>query len=101
MNRLCCGTPFESKGLAEQADMKAAELEDALIKATNGGKLPVLCDTSPCLYRMRQVMNPALRLYEPVEFIHDFLMDKLTFYATAPDRGHSQHLQLHQNGTDG
>jgi D-lactate dehydrogenase len=28
---------------------------------------------------MRQVMNPALRLYEPVEFIHDFLMDKLNF----------------------
>ncbi|MBT8370828.1 MAG: FAD-binding oxidoreductase, partial [Deltaproteobacteria bacterium] len=25
MNRLCCGTPFESKGLTEQADIKAAE----------------------------------------------------------------------------
>jgi D-lactate dehydrogenase len=79
MNRLCCGTPFESKGLAQQADIKAAELEDALMKATDGGKLPVLCDTSPCLYRMRQVMDSALKLYEPVEFIHDFLMDKLTF----------------------
>jgi len=79
MNRLCCGTPFESKGLKEQADMKAADLENALIKATNGGKLPVLCDTSPCLHRMRQVMNPVLHLYEPVEFIHDYLMDKLTF----------------------
>ena len=79
MNRLCCGTPFESKGLVEQADMKAAELEGALLKATSGGKLPVLCDTSPCLHRMRQVMNPVLRLFEPVEFIHDYLMDKLTF----------------------
>ena len=79
MDRLCCGTPFESKGLKEQADMMAAELEEALMKATNGGKLPVLCDTSPCLYRMRQVMNSALKLYEPVEFIHDLLMDKLTF----------------------
>ncbi len=79
INRLCCGTPFESKGLREQADMKAAELEAALMKATSGGKLPVFCDTSPCLYRMRQVMNPALNLYEPVEFIHDLLMDKLTF----------------------
>lgn len=79
MERLCCGTPFESKGLTEQADMKAAELEDALMKATDGGILPVLCDTSPCLYRMRQVMNSKLQLYEPVEFIHDFLMDKLVF----------------------
>ena len=79
MDRLCCGTPFESKGLTEQGGQKAAELEAALIKATQGGRLPVLCDTSPCLYRMRQVMNPALKLYEPVEFIHDFLMDKLIF----------------------
>ena len=79
ISRLCCGTPFESKGLVEQADIKAAELEAALMKATSGGKLPVLCDTSPCLYRMRQVMNPALSLYEPVEFIHDLLMDKLAF----------------------
>jgi D-lactate dehydrogenase len=79
MDRLCCGTPFESKGLREQADMKATELEDALMIATSGGKLPVLCDISPCLYRIRQAMNPALILYEPVEFIHDLLMDKLTF----------------------
>jgi D-lactate dehydrogenase len=28
---------------------------------------------------MRQVMNPALKLYEPVEFIHDFLIAKLIF----------------------
>jgi len=79
MDRLCCGTPFESKGLREQADRKAAELEDALIKASNGGNLPVLCDTGPCLYRMRQAMTPRLHLYEPVEFIHDFLMDKLSY----------------------
>jgi D-lactate dehydrogenase len=79
MDRLCCGTPFESKGLKEQAEMKATELENALMKATSGGKLPVLCDMSPCLYSMRQAMNPALILYEPVEFVHDLLMDKLTF----------------------
>ena len=79
MNRLCCGTPFESKGLNEQADLKSEELAEALKKASGGGRLPVLCDTSPCLYRMRQVMNPVLKLYEPVEFIHDFLKDKLRF----------------------
>ncbi len=79
LDKLCCGTPFESKGLTEQADLKATELECALMKATGGGELPILCDTSPCLYRMRQVMNPVLRMYEPVEFIHDFLMDKLTY----------------------
>jgi D-lactate dehydrogenase len=79
MNALCCGTPFESKGHFKQADIKARELEDALRQASENGKWPVVCDTSPCLYRMRQVMNSGLKLYEPVEFIHDFLLDQLKF----------------------
>ncbi|RUT79539.1 FAD-binding oxidoreductase [Ancylomarina longa] len=79
MNSLCCGTPWESKGFIKQADQKSSELEDALYKASNGGEYPVLCDTSPCLYRMRRVMDETLKLYEPVEFIHEFLMDKLEF----------------------
>lgn len=79
MARLCCGTPFDSKGLKQQADRKAAELEGALLDASRGGAYPVLCDTSPCLYRMKQVMSPLLRLFEPVEFVHDVLMGLLDF----------------------
>ena len=79
MNSLCCGTPWESKGLNKQADQKSSELEAALVKASENGKYQILCDTSPCLYRMRRVMDKTLRLYEPVEFIHEFLMDKLKF----------------------
>ena len=79
MDRLCCGTPFESKGFFEQADMKSKELEAALMQASNAGRIPVLCDASPCLYRMRTKMNPKLKLYEPSEFIYDFMMDRLAF----------------------
>ena len=78
MGSLCCGTIWESKGFSEQADQKSAELEQALIKASKNGEYPVLCDQSPCLYRMRNTMK-QLKLYEPVEFIDTFLMDKLTF----------------------
>jgi D-lactate dehydrogenase len=84
MDRLCCGMPFSSKGLKQPGDEKAAELEKALLEASRGGELPVLCDTSPCLHRMRQVMDPQLKLFEPVEFVHDFLMDRLLFQQT-PD----------------
>jgi len=73
----CCGTPFESKGFFRQADMKSTELETALLEVSRGGRVPVLCDTSPCLYRMRRVLNPALHLFEPAEFICDFLMNLL------------------------
>ncbi len=76
---LCCGQAFESKGFREQADRKAEELSQALLKATRDGKLPVLCDTSPCLQRMRNTLDKRLRLYEPVEFVLEFLLDRLVF----------------------
>ncbi|MGD9016764.1 MAG: FAD-binding and (Fe-S)-binding domain-containing protein [Desulfobacterales bacterium] len=79
MASLCCGTPFESKGFTRQADQLSSALEEALLTASANGRHPVLCDTSPCLERMRRTLSPALRLYEPVEFIHLFLMDRLEF----------------------
>ena len=78
MNKLCCGTIWESKGMPEIADSKAAELEEALYIATENGRYPVLCDQSPCLYRMRNTMK-RIKLYEPAEFILTFLCDKLEF----------------------
>ncbi len=82
MNSLCCGTPWESKGFNDLADLKSDELETALLKASDGGKIPVLCDTSPCTHRMKRVMTDNLDLYEPVEFIHDHLLDKLELSRT-------------------
>jgi D-lactate dehydrogenase len=77
MEGLCCGITFESKGFVQQADQMAGELEEALLALSNGGEYPVLCDTSPCLYRMRRYLKSNLKLFEPVEFIHDFLKDQL------------------------
>lgn len=78
MKNLCCGTIWESKGMMDIADRKSAELEEALYQASNQGRYPVLCDQSPCLHRMREVMS-RVKLYEPVEFIYTFLRDKLDF----------------------
>lgn len=77
MEKLCCGVPFQSKGAFRQADEKSAELEQVLLTVSQNGRYPVLCDTSPCLYRMRETMDRRLRLYEPVEFVHDFLLARL------------------------
>ena len=76
MENLCCGTIWESKGMPEEADRKAAELELALLKASEYGKWPVLCDQSPCLHRMRHTMQ-HLHLYEPAEFIDKFVMSEV------------------------
>ena len=78
MNSLCCGTIWESKGLPEIADRKVHELEDALWKASEGGRYPVVCDQSPCLHRMKQHIT-KVELYESAEFVWKFLKDRLKF----------------------
>ena len=82
MDALCCGTIWESKGLPEIADSKTRELEDALWKASEEGRYPVVCDQSPCLHRMKQKMT-KVRLYEAAEFVWTFLKDRLEFHKTA------------------
>jgi len=81
MDNLCCGTIWESKGMPDIADRKSAELEAALYEASENGKYPVLCDQSPCLYRMKQTIS-QMKLYEPVEFLTTFLLDRLEFVQT-------------------
>lgn len=81
MSSLCCGTIWESKGMPEIADRKTAELEEALWQASEQGRYPVLCDQSPCLHRMKHKIK-KMRLYEPAEFILDFLTDRLDFHQT-------------------
>ncbi|MFZ1199408.1 MAG: (Fe-S)-binding protein, partial [Desulfobacterales bacterium] len=78
-DRLCCGMPFASKGLSAAAADKAFELGQALLAASDNGRLPILCDMSPCLYHMQQTLDKHLRLYEPVRFTLTYLADKLEF----------------------
>ena len=74
---LCCGMAFSSKGYTEAGRKKSEQLENALLKASENGSYPVLCDMSPCLYTMRENMRPGMKLYEPVEFIIDYLLPVL------------------------
>lgn len=79
LDKLCCGQAFESKGFMEEADRKASELSDLFLKASKDGTIPILCDTSPCLQRIKATADAKLELYEPIEFVCKFLMDRLSF----------------------
>ncbi len=81
MNKMCCGMIWESKGMPDVADEKTAELEHALLLASEGGRWPVVCDQSPCLHRMKEHFKQVKPL-ELMEFIHDHVADDLTFTAT-------------------
>ncbi len=78
INSLCCGMAFSSKGLKEEGARKSQELEEALLKASGNGKYPVLFDMSPCFYTFHEAYtNKNLKIYDPVEFMLDFVMPKL------------------------
>jgi D-lactate dehydrogenase len=79
MDQLCCGMPFASKGLSEAADAKAAELGDALLNISDNGRIPILCDMSPCLYHMKETLDARLQLFEPIRFTLDYLAPRLAF----------------------
>ncbi len=78
INSLCCGMAFSSKGLKEEGARKSKELENALLKASENGKYPILFDMSPCFYTFHEAYeNKDLKIYDPIEFMLDFVMPKL------------------------
>ncbi len=82
VDSLCCGMAFQSKGQFEAGDGKAAELAAALVTASDGGRLPIFCDTSPCLAQAQayaqEHLEVVLTLVEPVELVLDYLLPHLT-----------------------
>jgi len=64
----CCGMPFNSKGAVEDADQRLRQLEETLWECSEQGKLPILCDTSPCTARMVDGFSRPMTLLEPVGF---------------------------------
>jgi D-lactate dehydrogenase len=77
LDGLCCGQPFESKGLVDAADLKSSELAAALRDASSDGRWPIVFDTSPCTYRMKKVLAGALPIHDSIDFIHDTLLPRL------------------------
>jgi D-lactate dehydrogenase len=77
LDGLCCGQPWETQGLREVADDKSAELERALAAASDGGRLPIVCDTSTCSRRMKEYLDGRLELQDVVEFLHDQVLPRL------------------------
>ncbi|WP_421715660.1 FAD-binding and (Fe-S)-binding domain-containing protein [Arcobacter arenosus] len=79
LNELCCGTPFASKGFKEQEKMKSDELEKELLKITNNGEIPVLCETGTCTKKMLDNFSSNMKIYEPIDFSLEYLIDALEF----------------------
>jgi D-lactate dehydrogenase len=75
----CCGQPFHSKGYHDTLKSAAGRMTDFLYEATDGGRLPVITDTSPCAGELREYDKyltgealrrwQALRLFDYCSFL--------------------------------
>jgi D-lactate dehydrogenase len=79
ITELCCGLAFSSKGYMKQAERKSREMEAALLRASGEGEIPIIMDTSPCVQKMKELFDPALKILDPAVFVLEHLKDKLTF----------------------
>ena len=77
LDNLCCGLSFESKGLQDVADRKSAELEAALLKASDNGRIPIIMDASACTWRMKSYLGARLNVQDSIEFLHDAALPRL------------------------
>jgi D-lactate dehydrogenase len=90
----CCGVPFSSKGYTEAHAIAANRAIANFWRWSDGGKLPVFVDTSPCTYGLlhaREALTDenkarfdALTILDGVAFVHDVLLPKLTVTQKQP-----------------
>jgi len=77
----CCGMPFNSKGMFDEAGQKRSSLLTKLTQLSENGQYPILIDTSPCKSMLLEdtAATANLSIYEPVGFVADVLAEHLAF----------------------
>ncbi|MEV8516251.1 FAD-binding and (Fe-S)-binding domain-containing protein [Dactylosporangium sp. NPDC051484] len=86
INSLCCGTPWKSKGFDRgYAEMKRRSTE-AILRASEGGRLPVVTDASSCTEGLEGLLSdlPQLRVVDAVEFAAEQILPNVTVLTRHP-----------------
>jgi D-lactate dehydrogenase len=83
----CCGVPFLSKGFEAAHHVAADHTIENFFRWSNGGKLPIVVDTSPCTFALKtarahlspenQAKFDKLTILDSIEFAHDRLLPRL------------------------
>lgn len=78
---LCCGTPWKSKGLTDGYAVMKAKVTASLLRATDGGRLPVVCDASSCTEGLEILLDTAqaheIRVVDAVAFVDEHVLPHL------------------------
>ncbi|GAA0339752.1 FAD-binding and (Fe-S)-binding domain-containing protein [Bowmanella denitrificans] len=74
VDELCCGMPWDSKGLKQLAGQKRQQSKEALLKLAREQQLPILVDASPCALQFSQ---EGLQVQETAQFVYQYVLPKL------------------------
>ncbi|MGP3920845.1 FAD-binding and (Fe-S)-binding domain-containing protein [Nonomuraea sp. 10N515B] len=75
---LCCGTPWSSKGYTDGYETMADRVRDALLDATDGGRIPVISDAASCtegFHRLAEAL--PVRVLDAVAYTAEHLLPRL------------------------
>ncbi|NNJ71741.1 MAG: FAD-binding oxidoreductase, partial [Enterobacterales bacterium] len=73
----CCGLAYRSKGLKNAAENKALALIERLEAASEGGKYPIVFDTSSCLVQVLPYLPKHLKCYEACDYVRRFILPQV------------------------
>src|SRR6202162_2379014 len=57
---LCCSTPWKSKGYPKGHEFMAKSIADAMLRWSEGGKIPIVVDAASCTLGLSQDIAPLL-----------------------------------------
>jgi D-lactate dehydrogenase len=73
----CCAVPWSSKGYREGHAEMATRTAAALLRWTEGGKLPVVIDASSCSHGLADEGPEGVEILDAVAWAHDRLLPRL------------------------
>lgn len=82
IDSLCCGTPFQSKGLFAQADDKRNEVLTAMRRMSGSEHITVITDASACNLRMLDCNSNDITFYEVADFLYRHALPRLEIQPT-------------------
>ena len=71
-------TSWSQKGQYSLAEQKSYELLEVLKKASNNFQHPIVSDASPCTLKINKIKMEGFKVYDSVEFITKFCLNKLS-----------------------
>lgn len=76
---LCCTTPWKSKGFRSGYVSMQSELEEWVMRATDGGRIPLISDASSCTDGLTIALakHPEVKVIDSLEFVATQILPKV------------------------